>query len=253
MQGFRDDILINLIFPLLDPISQFRLARCSKLLYKVLDKHLPRNALIQKYGWTFKTKSVKKRWKLARKRHESNQYCVECGKRRVNQYISYEDAIMNRLMRTQKPHLLICMKCQNNTERYDFNLYIDRYDYTRVIDEARTLAHSLKRRRCNNDKERQFKFELFQFICREHEQLPRINARIGDILIPKYYWPYNNQNQHYTVLDIKTGDLNEICYIVADGYIEDETGKFWKAYNNGKSFTLYKQQYILDPNTQHNE
>ena len=97
------DILVNFLFPYLDQVSMFRLARTSKTLYDMLKNVLPKQKVMEHFNWQFKATNVETRWKLARKRHETNKWCVGgCGRKRVAKKDDLETLVFYGRARTGK-------------------------------------------------------------------------------------------------------------------------------------------------------
>ena len=202
-----------------------KFARCSKTLYTMLSPVLPRDRLVAKFGWCYRAKNVMTRWKLSRKRHESNKYCVGCGResRKKRPDNINEQCGLSRVL---KPPLRMCNKCWGDSRSFDNNRM--------ALETVRTFWTRLKRRKIEPE------------LRDNAEQIIYNDAKVGDTLVPLYY--RNKDDTHYTVLGIERCTISQDRYIIKGGYVEAETGCVWLWHNETQtSASRLEMRYTLHP------
>lgn len=216
-------ILVECILPYLDQVSIFRLARTSKTLYDMLENHLPKDQVLGYFNWTFKHPHLETRWIMARRRHESNKWCIGgCGKKTRNK-VPLKTALFQGLARTLKPPLPICETCIRARHVWGTNCDDD----IEILQTIKRLRTSITLRDLTDS----FLPLLEQYEAEETRRSSRIfNAKVGDVLIPKYQGTEPERLTIVRICPFNWGDRNyqDKRYIMDDGsWIESVNGYRW--------------------------
>lgn len=238
------DILVNVLLPYLDQVSIFRLARTSKTLYDMLKNVLPKAKVLEHFNWQFKATNVETQWKLARKRHETNKWCVGgCGKKRVAKKDMLSTLVSYGRARTDKEPLNVCQECMAKRD------FVPGPKQKRCkVDHVKNL----KRLMCNDDITNPFVKTLEAYeteLVKFYSRLP--DAKVGDVLIPKYT-PYKDDEykipSELTVVSVKRSrwyDSNSLEkeYYMSDGSrIDSLNGQRWESYHSSEYDIYVKRQ-----------
>lgn len=228
LSELHNNILVEILLPLLDQVSMFRLSRCSKTLYEKLKAHLPKKQVLEYFNWHFKSENIQVCWRLARKRHESGKWCLGgCGKQRAPHKPGFIELITYGRARTRKAPLNICKSCAVNRGVF---LNVDR-DIS-VLQSVKRLKRDIQERDITDP----FIHKLQEYEDEETLKSSRIiDVNVGDVLIPKYQ-SYDDEFPDLKVVEIQDSNYvnrnkYEKRYIMEDGtYIYSMDGKRFKNY-----------------------
>jgi len=235
------NIIVNGIFAFLDQVSIFRLARCSKTLYQMLKDYLPRAEVIEFFNWKFSYKNINTQWKYARKRHQSNDWCLGgCGKKRKPYKTNMATLISRKRNRPGKESLNICYDCIRKR-----GIYQGLNDDINILESAKRLRTGLIRR----DPGDPFIDQVYAFELEETKRSARIlDAKVGDVLIP-ICTPYD-ERERLPVLTVKEvrgsnwvdANILDKKYIMNDeSWICSYTGQRW-SYNSSNTELIYTKK-----------